>query len=131
MFKIIAASVLSLGLAGPALAYGVSVVPFDPAAELARATGSAQFPTPAPTSMFEQQARTTNGGSQQMPHVVGSIPHNGIAMVEGGSSRSPVLNQDVLSHPPTAVAQDQVIVHEFEDPAPLLADDGLPADYEG
>lgn len=112
MFKIITATLLSLALTAPSFALGTRSVVFDPAAELARATGSAQFPESA--HGFEQNARVSQGGSQAFPQVSGGIPHNGVSVIEGSSSRFPVLNQDAMRHLPTAIAQDQALTHEFE-----------------
>lgn len=123
MFKIIAATLLSLSLAGPAFAFGPRTVVFDPAAELARTTGSAQFPESA--HGIEQQARVSQGGSQAFPQMPAGTAHGGVDVLVGGSSRFPVLNQDTMRHLPTAVAQDQTLIHEFDE------DGSVPVEMSG
>lgn len=117
MHKIIAAALLSLTIAGPAFAFGPRTVEFDPAAELRRATGSAQFPES--TGGHLQDARTSQGGSQAFPQTTRGIEHSGVAVMQGGSSRFPVLSEDMLNHPPTALSQDQVLTHEFDGEGPV------------
>lgn len=131
MFKIIAATLLSLSLAAPAFAFGPRTVVFDPAAELARATGSAQFPESA--HGIEQQARISQGGSQAFPQMPAGTAHTGSDVMVGGSSRFPVLNQDALRHLPTAVAQDQTLIHEFDEhgTAPIAMNGDLADDIDG
>ena len=131
MFKIIAATLLSLSLAAPAFAFGPRTVVFDPAAELARTTGSAQFPESA--YGMEQQARISQGGSQAFPQMPTGTAHAGVDVVEGGSSRFPVLNQDAMRHLPTAVAQDQALIHEFDEDgsAPIAISGDIANDIDG
>jgi hypothetical protein len=116
MHKIIAATLLSLGLAGPAFAYSTRHVTFDPAAELQRATGSAQYPESS--GGIVREGRISRGGSEAYPHTTPGIAHGGTDMIVGGGGRYPVLNQDTLSHPPTALDQDQVLTHEFDGGTP-------------
>ena len=119
MHKIIAATIISLGLAGPAFAYGTRQVEFDPAAELRRATGSAQYPES--NGGIVREGRLSRGGSEAYPRTTSGVSHNGTDVLIGGSSQFPVMTQDVLNHPPTALSQDQVLTHEFDGSGPQPA----------
>lgn len=116
MRKMILATLLGLGMATPALAYSTRVVEFDPAAELARHTGSAQYPDSS--GGIIREARIGRGGSEAYPQPTSGVPHNGTDVIVGGSSRYPVLTQDMVSHPPTALSQDQVLTEAFHDNGP-------------
>ena len=112
MHKLLVAAVLSLGLASPAFAYGLrDAGPSSHAAELQRMTGSQAYPESRGGHVRE--ARPVQTGSQAYPQPTRGVPHNGIDMMIGGSSRHPVLTQDMLSHPPTALSQGQVLTQGF------------------
>ena len=131
MHKIIAAAIISLGLAAPAFAYSTRQVEFDPAAELQRTTGSVQYPES--NGGIVRGARIGQGASEAYPQPTRGIAHGGTDMMVNGSSRFPVLTPDVLSHPPTALDQDQMLTHEFDGtgPAPTSVVGSVSGDAEG
>ena len=120
MQKLLVAAALSLGLASPALAYGLrDAGPSSHAAELQRMTGSQAYPESRGGHVRE--ARPVQTGSEALPQPTRGVAHNGVDMMIGGSARHPVLTPDMLSHPPTALSQDQVLTQGFDRTGPRPA----------